>query len=580
MQNFKYLFLAVILMAGSTSLYSQDETLSIVSYNLLNFPDGRNDCSGNIVVENRADTLKKIVDFLQPDILGVCEIQNVSGVNQILNQSFNIHPENNYLAAPFIQTSDLNNALFYNADKLTFKEHLVVNSNPRKIDHYILYVNDPTLDVYYDTTFIEVFMVHFKAGQSANDKSVRAVQTESLMQYIATRPSDRNIFVGGDMNVYTSNELAYQHLISGSASLKDPINSPGNWHSNSSFSAIHTQSTRRNEYYDCGSTGGLDDRFDQILVSNSVMTGTESVQFQEGSYRSVGNDGQHYDVSLITGANSMYPEDLVRALYFMSDHLPVELKVDIFFPTSNGLALVPSVSGTTCYGGEDGTATITANQGQAPYQYQWDAAAGYQTTATAVGLGAGTYCVTVTDALGEEDDYCVTIGEPTQIEYSAFVTNDVNGNCEGQINLLVTGGEEPYTYSWTELSEEESSQVFDLCEGTYHVTVTDDLGCELAIEIEITGYLSLTEEQGMHAINVYPNPATEKIDIAVNSSGLNGGISFTLLDLNGKIIKKEEVKKDAEEIVKTMSLSEVQKGIYILQIQSENFNEAIKVVVL
>ena len=88
-------------------------------------------------------------------------------------------------------------------------------------------------------------------------------------------------------------------------------------------------------------------------------------------------------ISLASPVNNQYPDSVVRALYFMSDHLPVALKAVVTFPTSNGLALVPSVQSVSCFGGSDGEATITPNAGQPPYSYLWDMAAGNQTTATA-----------------------------------------------------------------------------------------------------------------------------------------------------------------------------------------------------
>ena len=62
-------------------------------------------------------------------------------------------------------------------------------------------------------------------------------------------------------------------------------------------------------------------------------------------------------------------------------------------------ALRTSTSSTsaTC-GNSDGTATAVASGGTTPYSYRWSP--GGQTTATATGLGAGTYSVTITDARG------------------------------------------------------------------------------------------------------------------------------------------------------------------------------------
>jgi hypothetical protein len=77
--------------------------------------------------------------------------------------------------------------------------------------------------------------------------------------------------VAGDLNIYDSYEPAYQLMMSaGDAKLYDPISQPGNWHNNVSFAAIHTQSTRT-EAFGGGATGGLDDRFDQILVTDDLL---------------------------------------------------------------------------------------------------------------------------------------------------------------------------------------------------------------------------------------------------------------------------------------------------------------------
>ena len=72
----------------------------------------------------------------------------------------------------------------------------------------------------------------------------------------------------------------------------------------------------------------------------------------------------------------------------------------------------------TCYGGNDGTATVNAEGGTEPYVYQWDAATGNQTAKTAVGLKVGIYLFTVTDANGcniTSDFVLVTQPEPPDL---------------------------------------------------------------------------------------------------------------------------------------------------------------------
>ena len=80
----------------------------------------------------------------------------------------------------------------------------------------------------------------------------------------------------------------------------------------------------------------------------------------------------------------------------------------------------PSYTAPNCYGGTDGTATITASGGTPPYEFIWDTAAGSQTTATATGLGAGTYSVVVlSDSHGcSATAVSVTVPEPEAPELS------------------------------------------------------------------------------------------------------------------------------------------------------------------
>ncbi len=58
-------FFLVVSLFGA----AQTDTITLVAYNVLNFPDGRNDCSSNTLVPNRSDTLRKILGYLKPDIL-------------------------------------------------------------------------------------------------------------------------------------------------------------------------------------------------------------------------------------------------------------------------------------------------------------------------------------------------------------------------------------------------------------------------------------------------------------------------------------------------------------------------------
>lgn len=542
---------------------AQTDTISIVSFNVLNYPDGRDDCGTNTVVPNRADTLRKILSYAQPDIFVACEIQTEAGADSILSRALNVNGANNYQSAQFHANSTggiLQNQLYYNTNKLILYSQDYIVTGTRDIDHYVLYANDPNLGTFFDTTFIEVYMCHLKAGNGSTNQNIRAQQTQLLMNFIANRPTDHHHIVCGDLNVYSANEPGYQNLVSGSFGLEDPINMPGSWNNNGSFAAIHTQSTRTSLNLDCGSKGGCDDRFDQILVSSNVMNGADSIRYLNNSYRAIGNDGNHFNTNLFNGANTQYPDSIVRALFYMSDHLPVAMDMVITYPTSNGLALYPVVNAVSCSGASDGVATIVANQGQPPYTYQWDAAAGNATTATVSGLTSGQYCVQVTDNLGEIDNYCMFVAEPQPITYNTFLIPDTD-NCNGTIHLLVEGGAPPYTYLWNDPLAQTTASATGLCGGNYQVTVTDANGCELVVDVSVqtVGFEELWAEE----ITVAPNPASDVLHISSNES-----ISLLqIIDLSGRLVDAKVVA--APDV--TWSVTRLLPGTYFLVIHSDTF---------
>lgn len=555
-------FSLVLVLFFSICSFAQTDTLTLVSYNLLNFPDGRNDCGANITVENRADTLRKIMGYLKPDIFVACEVQNSAGADSVLTRSLNVFGNSNFLMADFTASSSLNNSMYYNSNKLTLKDHFLVSTSPRVIDHYVLYVNDPNLSVFFDTTFVEVYMCHLKAGNGGTNEALRAEQTELLMDYIAARPLDRNHFVCGDLNVYSSNEPGYVNLVSGPFGLVDPINAPGNWNNNSSFSAIHTQSTRNNQNLDCGSQGGLDDRFDQILISENVLLGSDSLRYLVNSYDAVGNDGNHFNSNLLASpVNTQYPDSVARALYFMSDHLPVALKAVVTFPTSNGLALNPSVQSVSCFGGSDGEATITPNAGQPPYSYLWDMAAGNQTTATASNLTSGIYCVQVTDNLGEVDNYCVYVPQADNLSYSIFPQPD-NGDCTGSAALVIGGGVPPFEVSWNDPMSQTGPFAEGLCGGVYEVTIIDANSCVYSIPFEISGGTTSINTVSLSTISLFPNPAEQLLSLTGVPMGWD---VMTCVNTLGQIM--ELPIEEQNEGALTFNVSGLKKGVYYLHIK-------------
>lgn len=565
----KYALLGLLIALG-VSVSAQTVPVRVVAYNLLNFPNGRTDCGGsNVNLPNRADTLRKIMQYLKPDIFVGCEIQTEAGCDSVLNRALNVFGTTSYQRAQFVSNSmggDLQNMLFYNSAKLTLKEQRIVQTAPRDISHYILYVKDNSLPQHHDTCFIEVFMCHLKAGSASSDLSDRAAQTAILRSVLDSRPQGRHLFVCGDLNTYRSSEAGYQNLVSGGTTfMRDPINLPGNWTSNSSFSAIHTQSPRVSGSTDCGVTGGLDDRFDHILVSQNVMTGANLMQYTAASYKAIGNDGNHYNQSILSGGNSQYPDSVVRALYYAADHLPVKLDAVVTIPATNGLNLTLSYAGGACQTG--GTSvTVLPNLGQAPYSYSWSANAGSVTTPTASNLQAGSYCVTVTDNNGLSDVVCFEVGSSSSLTGGDVFPGIDDGTCSGELSVIPTGGQAPYSYQWNDPQNQTTATADNLCAGTYTCVITDQNGCTVTVQGVIQSETTSLEELfAATAFSLYPNPASESVTLRYESNLDLGMVELRILSVSGETVQKRTVDFSNTNQL-SISLSDLMKGVYFVEL--------------
>ncbi len=152
------------------------------------------------------------------------------------------------------------------------------------------------------------------------------------------------------------------------------------------------------------------------------------------------------------------------------------------------------VSNVYCSGGSDGSVSATSTGGDSPYTYLWSDASS-QTTATATGLTAGMYYVTVSDTNGCSAIDSVIVNQPSKPPLGVTIARAKNVDCEGGFDgmalALPSGGEPPYTYNWSP-GGQTTSLVSELSAGIYTVEVTDSRGCTASISANITEPAVLT----------------------------------------------------------------------------------------
>ena len=331
-----------ISITGGSAVYSGEDTITVMQYNLLAYTSNTyiycNQTNNNIT--NKDGYIKTITQYVKPDIFTVNEISNNSSDHDRLkNNCLNVNGVTSYLRTNLYNSggSSVINQMYYKSDLFSVALQTSISTAERDVN--IVKLKYKKNDDEGNPIYLTCLIAHLKAGSTSSDSIQRISETATIMNYLAGLSDMGNVLLMGDFNIGSSYEECYQNLVdptNTAIKLVDPINKPGNWYY-SSFASIHTQSTHT-EDNDCASTGGLDDRYDFILASNSVMQGTKKITYLSNSYKAVGQDGLHYNVALnASPVNSTVPADVANALYNNSDHLPVMLKLKLKTTYVNGI---------------------------------------------------------------------------------------------------------------------------------------------------------------------------------------------------------------------------------------------------
>ncbi|MEX0812401.1 MAG: PKD domain-containing protein [Chitinophagales bacterium] len=133
-----------------------------------------------------------------------------------------------------------------------------------------------------------------------------------------------------------------------------------------------------------------------------------------------------------------------------------------------------------CFGNTNGTVSVNASGGTAPYTYEWNSG---ETTGTITAVGAGNFLVTVTDANNCTASDSYTLSQPDSLTLNISGNAAYCGNSNGSASVQVSGGTAPYVYSWS--TGDNTASLDFLSGGNYSVTVTDNNNCSKTATITI-----------------------------------------------------------------------------------------------
>ncbi|MFT3683484.1 MAG: GC-type dockerin domain-anchored protein [Phycisphaerales bacterium] len=379
------LFAALVLAGTASTSLAQ---LRICSWNVTNYTTSSSDRTSafqtsfyGVVPAGLALAGKS----MSPDVVIGQEFTSQAAVTQfrsMLNSAAG--SPGDWAAAPFLDGADTDSAFFYRTSKVQYIGTTTIaigssdtNNQPRDTRRYDF------RPIGYGTaqSVIAAYSVHLKAQGGTNDAGRRLIECQRIRNNAAgvntngsgsALPAGYNFIMAGDTNITSSSASEYQALVGSQADntgrLFDPIKSPGTWNNSSTYRFIHTQ--------DPSGAGGMDDRHDQMLISNSLQDGvgldyigntnltfsTSTWNDPNHSYRCWGNDGTSFNLALNSTSNTMVGNVIAQALKDTTDggHLPVfaDYRVPALFASSASSVAFGNVETGTA---ASNTFTITNN---------------------------------------------------------------------------------------------------------------------------------------------------------------------------------------------------------------------------
>lgn len=148
----------------------------------------------------------------------------------------------------------------------------------------------------------------------------------------------------------------------------------------------------------------------------------------------------------------------------------------------------------SCFNEMDGSATVSATGGQAPYTYEWSTS---ETSPTIEDLFPGVFTVTVTDANNCTDEAQVTLTEPTALTMSFTVAQpDCFDDSNGSVEAVITGGTPSYQFAINGSDFQPNTTFTNLQAGTYQITAQDANGCTVDEAFAINASISVDVDLG------------------------------------------------------------------------------------
>ena len=224
-----------------------------------------------------------------------------------------------------------------------------------------------------------------------------------------------------------------------------------------------------------------------------------------------------------------------------------------------GATLTAVIQDVLCYGDATGTLDLSIDGGESPFNFDWTGPDGYTNNVEDLtDLTAGNYVVDVTDNLGCFYSEAFEVNSPDSLSVvltpgNVLCATDTNGS----ILTVVSGGTEPYTFTWVgpDGFTSDAQNLSDLAPGCYDLLVSDAFNCTTTAQACVDAPDALVFESTLTHIACF-GEATGEIEADV--SGGVGGYTWTWTGPNDFSSSED-------------TLTGLPAGAYVLQIEDLNF---------